>query len=648
MRAVPLLLALALAGCLASPQDPPSPLPVTQSTSPHADVAASAPPPGVLRLPATIHAATVGNGAEPNILADRNGKFVWIGNDNQQGGSGGYRSSDNGTSWSATPNDPTNIQCQCLTITDGWSIAQDEAGHMYMGVLSYNRVDVLRSSDGGASWDQTGAAAGVSGTADRPWLAAKGDGHVALFYFDAPAVATGFFEHCAQSDDGGMTFTDRDPVSLPPTGGSAFYDSQGRLYFSDNNGNLYRFDGTCLGGSTSIPMASNLGVNNMVQSAADGTDLYTAAATANGAITLFGSHDGHGVTKLVVSPDSLKSNTYATVAAHDGQVAVAWYGSTTAGDPSSTSFSGDFNVYLSVVDNFWSPAPHITRYQLSDKPNHKGTICMGGVTCPNSIRGLQDYFGIAYDIWGGLHVAYVDDTSGSAVTDYVHVPPKAAPPPATPQAPHADFTVHVKDKVASVDATASASPSGSALTYSWTWGDGASATGRTADHTYRAYGNFTITLTVTDAAGLSGTHATRIAVDGTSQGPPVASWSVDPAQPVAGEDATFEDASHAAAGATLSAWSWQFGDGASGSGAKAHHTYAEAGNYTVRLTVTDNRGAQDQAENVVVVLPAGTPTDSTTTEPPPSSGPTSRSPGLTVPLLLGAVTLALAIARRRA
>ncbi|OGS50659.1 MAG: hypothetical protein A3K65_09005 [Euryarchaeota archaeon RBG_16_68_12] len=42
---------------------------------------------------------------------------------------------------------------------------------------------------------------------------------------------------------------------------------------------------------------------------------------------------------------------------------------------------------------------------------------------------------------------------------------------------------------------------------------------------------------------------------------------------------------------TISSYSWQWGDGATGAGVTAGHTYAALGVYQVNLTVTDNRGA---------------------------------------------------------
>lgn len=50
---------------------------------------------------------------------------------------------------------------------------------------------------------------------------------------------------------------------------------------------------------------------------------------------------------------------------------------------------------------------------------------------------------------------------------------------------------------------------------------------------------------------------------------------------------------------TVNSYAWDFGDGTTGTGSTASHTYAAAGTYPVRLTVTDNLGATGTATTSV-------------------------------------------------
>jgi PKD repeat protein len=57
---------------------------------------------------------------------------------------------------------------------------------------------------------------------------------------------------------------------------------------------------------------------------------------------------------------------------------------------------------------------------------------------------------------------------------------------------------------------------------------------------------------------------------------------------------TFDgSASYDSDGGALVSYSWDFGDGATGSGMTTQHTYAEAGTYLVSLTVVDDEGASN-------------------------------------------------------
>ena len=82
------------------------------------------------------------------------------------------------------------------------------------------------------------------------------------------------------------------------------------------------------------------------------------------------------------------------------------------------------------------------------------------------------------------------------------------------QPPSATFTSTVTNRSVAVDATGSADPDGSVASYGWNFGDGGTATGLTASHLYAAAGAYTVTLTVTDNRGGTGTTTRSVtAVD---------------------------------------------------------------------------------------------------------------------------------------
>ena len=76
----------------------------------------------------------------------------------------------------------------------------------------------------------------------------------------------------------------------------------------------------------------------------------------------------------------------------------------------------------------------------------------------------------------------------------------------------------------------------------------------------------------------------------------------------------FDGTSSTDADGTITAYSWDFGDGSTATGPTPSHTYSTGGTFTVALTVTDDAGATDTVgQTVTVVYPNVTPIELTAT-----------------------------------
>jgi PKD repeat protein len=88
---------------------------------------------------------------------------------------------------------------------------------------------------------------------------------------------------------------------------------------------------------------------------------------------------------------------------------------------------------------------------------------------------------------------------------------------------------------------------------------------------------------------------------------PVPSFTYSPSNPSAFSTVSF-DASSSRDDGTITNYSWQFGDGSSGSGVRPSHQFRSAGDYQVTLTVTDDRNLSASVTRTVTVSAAGLPT----------------------------------------
>lgn len=164
----------------------------------------------------------------------------------------------------------------------------------------------------------------------------------------------------------------------------------------------------------------------------------------------------------------------------------------------------------------------------------------------------------------------------------------------------------------------SSSAGGHAIeSYEWDFGDGSQGSGASTSHAYAHAGDYTVALTVTDEEGDSAETSRPIHV---APAPPNADFQVSAAGQAGTRTLAFDGSTSSDPDGTIEEWSWDFGDDLHGKGPNLLHTYAEAGEYTATLTVTDDTGLKDSIAKPVVV-----------TSPPESKGGESPNRGSTPP-----------------
>lgn len=156
------------------------------------------------------------------------------------------------------------------------------------------------------------------------------------------------------------------------------------------------------------------------------------------------------------------------------------------------------------------------------------------------------------------------------------------------------------------NSTGTVDPDGSIAAYVWNFGDGTTGSGASPTHTYTTAGTYTARLTVTDDRGASGTDQATVTIAANGNQSPVARIS-RPTSGTVGASLAFSGATSSDPDGSVASYAWDFGDTQSGSGASVTHAYTNAGTYTVRLTVTDDRGATNSAQQSVVITPAQGP-----------------------------------------
>jgi PKD repeat protein len=171
-------------------------------------------------------------------------------------------------------------------------------------------------------------------------------------------------------------------------------------------------------------------------------------------------------------------------------------------------------------------------------------------------------------------------------------------------APSAVFTADppaasTKIKV-NFDASRSKDPNGNPLSYDWDFGDGHAAHGMKTSHQFDATGTFTVALTVSDNQESSNTTSVELEI--LSNAPPVAGFTVDPAEANDQNDVEFDASSKSYdPDGKVKAYLWDFGDGKKKETGPTVSRGFKQGTYTVSLTVTDNNGAESSTTRDLAV-----------------------------------------------
>ncbi len=242
---------------------------------------------------------------------------------------------------------------------------------------------------------------------------------------------------------------------------------------------------------------------------------------------------------------------------------VAFFTMTAVDDTVWVDASGSYDLDGVIVSYFWNWGDGTTGEGVNATHTYiPGTYTLTlTVTDNDGQTGTVSHF-ITWDGWPPLPVAHFQLAIESSDWDTVHA-----------------------------DGSTSYSPNGPIVSYAWDFGDGYTATGVTADHTYASTGSFLITLTITDSIGL------QDSVQGWVQISPV--WVVFYVTIV--DYTVTADASSIDTTGTIVSYAWDWGDGTTASGTVVTHTYAEAGTYIISLVVTDNEGKTTGVSMVVTV-----------------------------------------------
>ena len=242
-------------------------------------------------------------------------------------------------------------------------------------------------------------------------------------------------------------------------------------------------------------------------------------------------------------------------------------------------------------------------------------IYTGTPTVTNTVpltfdTGLQHWFG-----------SYTPQTSDPGGLWSLIV--NATDSPIPPNSGSASTAVTLQDRppVASFTSTPSSAPTGTAITfdgtgsydldgtvvsYSWAFGDGATGAGAVVSHSYNLAKTYTVTLTVTDNGGVTGSTSSQVSIGDL---PPVVSFTPSPSTANTGQSITLSITVSDPDGTIVSTrvdWGDSIVQLYSGAITSASHSYTSTGSstfeiFTIIVTGTDNNASYTSTSSQVTI-----------------------------------------------
>ncbi len=149
----------------------------------------------------------------------------------------------------------------------------------------------------------------------------------------------------------------------------------------------------------------------------------------------------------------------------------------------------------------------------------------------------------------------------------------------------------------------------------WNFGDGATSTEESPQHTYERGGRYTVELTVTDTKNAKASARVTFSIN--QEPVPFATAKLPdspdsvPSKYVSGEPpltVQFSSAASKDPDGSITEYLWDFGDGEQSPEPNPIYTYSEPGVYEVTLTVTDDHGTTAQDTSIRIEVKAPEPT----------------------------------------